>query len=97
MKLLTVHAAKGLEFPVVFLFGAEAIELPQDIENASAAEANWSRVLYVGMTRATDLLYLTYTRLKGAVEHATSLTEWASSVPIQMISTFNHSELLWRD
>ena len=76
VKLLTVHAAKGLEFPVVFLFGAEAIELPQTVETASAAEANWARVLYVGMTRATDLLYLTYTRLKGAVERATSLKAW---------------------
>ena len=76
VKLLTVHAAKGLEFPVVFLFGAEAISIPESLEEATALEANWARVLYVGMTRATDLLYVTYTRANRIVDRAAALKEW---------------------
>lgn len=76
VKLLTVHAAKGLEFPVVFLFGAEAIPVPETFQGASEAEANWARVLYVGMTRATDLLYVTYTRSNRLVDRAAKLKDW---------------------
>lgn len=48
MRLLTVHAAKGLEFPVVFLFGLEALRV--DSEDSDAA-LRFARVGYVGMTR----------------------------------------------
>lgn len=72
MKVLTVHAAKGLEFPVVFLFGSEAVQVPADFAQADEEEANKARTLYVGMTRATDILYLTYTKLKGLAERAAS-------------------------
>lgn len=76
VKLLTVHAAKGLEFSIVFLFGAEAIPIPKRFQDAAEAEANWARVLYVGMTRATDLLYVTYTKMNQIVERAAALKAW---------------------
>jgi superfamily I DNA/RNA helicase len=65
-----------LEFPVVFLFGAEAIPIPATLQNATEGEANWARVLYVGMTRATDLLYITYTRSNRIVDQAAALKAW---------------------
>jgi superfamily I DNA/RNA helicase len=60
VSLLTLHAAKGLEFPVVFITGLEDGLLPLhwgQADPASAAEER--RLLYVGMTRAKDQLILT--------------------------------------
>jgi superfamily I DNA/RNA helicase len=53
IKLLTMHASKGLEFPVVVLPGVG--QMPQPGE----AEADEARLLYVAATRATQSLYIT--------------------------------------
>lgn len=78
VKLLTVHSAKGLEFPVVFLFGVEALRVPETLEDAEVAQANFTRVAYVGMTRAKDLLYLTYTRPNVIVRRCLELADDAA-------------------
>ncbi|MBU0490839.1 MAG: UvrD-helicase domain-containing protein [Chloroflexi bacterium] len=63
VTLMTLHNAKGTEFRAVFIIGAEEGHIPhwrhQADENAIAEER---RVLYVGMTRAGQRLYLTSTR-----------------------------------
>ena len=74
VKLMTAHAAKGLEFAVVFLFGGEATKVPENLADAGDEEANRARVLFVAMTRATDLLYVTYTRPNLLVERAQDLS-----------------------
>ena len=65
VTLITLHSAKGLEFPVVFIAGIEEGLLP--ISRAVEAEAfdqtaleEERRLFYVGLTRAEKLLYLTY-------------------------------------
>lgn len=60
VSLLTLHAAKGLEFPVVFIVGAEDRLLPYQPPGREPAElAEERRLLYVGMTRAAGRLFIT--------------------------------------
>jgi len=62
VTLMTLHAAKGLEFPVVFIVGMEEGILPHArVYDAGIAELEEERRLaYVGMTRAREELHLTY-------------------------------------
>ena len=61
--MATIHAVKGLEFPVVFIAGLEegifphvrAMKTPEGMEEET-------RLAYVAMTRAMSVLYLTYAR-----------------------------------
>jgi len=61
VTLMTLHSAKGLEFPVVFITGLEETVLPHSRALYDAAEMEEERrLMYVGMTRAREELYLTY-------------------------------------
>jgi DNA helicase-2/ATP-dependent DNA helicase PcrA len=59
VSLLTLHAAKGLEFRVVFIVGLEDGILPLRFGPGDDALAEERRLFYVGMTRAEDHLILT--------------------------------------
>ncbi|MFA6435724.1 MAG: 3'-5' exonuclease, partial [Candidatus Gracilibacteria bacterium] len=63
VRLMTFHAAKGLEFPVVFLAGLEDGVVPY-LKHESTPEhlEEERRLFYVGMTRAMDRLYLSYAK-----------------------------------
>jgi DNA helicase-2/ATP-dependent DNA helicase PcrA len=60
VSLMTLHSAKGLEFPVVFVIGVEEGILPyfKAIDDVSEMQEE-RRLFYVGMTRAKDILCLT--------------------------------------
>jgi len=61
VTLMTLHSAKGLEFPVVFITGLEETILPHSRALYEAAEMEEERrLMYVGMTRAKEELFLTY-------------------------------------
>lgn len=63
VKLMTLHSAKGLEFPVVFLSGLEEGVFPHSRSRDSERELEEERRLcYVGMTRAQEQLFMTSAR-----------------------------------
>ena len=63
ITLMTMHAAKGLEFPVVFLCGLEQGLMPLQIDPTEAGDVEEERrLLYVGMTRAQRRLIMTHAR-----------------------------------
>ncbi len=73
VTLMTLHAAKGLEFPVVFMTGLEESILPHSraLYDQSDMEEE-RRLCYVGMTRAQQELYMIYASsrlLYGGVQH----------------------------
>ncbi len=59
VRLMTLHAAKGLEFPAVFVAGVNSGTLPLETQSRPADGEEERRLLFVGMTRAREELILT--------------------------------------
>ena len=69
VTLMTLHASKGLEFPVVFMAGLEEELMPHALALADGADEEAGaeeerRLMYVGMTRAKERLILTHARTR---------------------------------
>ncbi len=62
VSIMTLHASKGLEFNTVFIAGLEDGLIPYTIYRNEVDIDEERRLLYVGMTRAKELLYLTYAK-----------------------------------
>jgi DNA helicase-2/ATP-dependent DNA helicase PcrA len=89
VQLMSLHAAKGLEFPLIFLVGMEEGLFPhqRSLEEPGRLEEE-RRLCYVGMTRAMRRLYLSYAevrRLHGA-EHYTSPSRFLGEIPPELVN-----------
>ena len=62
VTLMTVHAAKGLEFPVVFIVGMEENLFPSQFAEKPSEVEEERRLLYVAITRAMERCYISFAR-----------------------------------
>ncbi|MBL6965212.1 MAG: UvrD-helicase domain-containing protein [Anaerolineales bacterium] len=87
--LLTLHAAKGLEFPVVFIIGLNDGTLPhiRSFEDPEAMHEE-RRLLYVGITRAEDQLYLLYAlnRFNYGYMESADPSRYLEDIPLELVS-----------
>ncbi len=88
VQLMTLHSAKGLEFPLVFLCGLEEGLFPHQMSmNEPGRLEEERRLCYVGMTRAREQLYLTYAearRLYGQ-EHYSRPSRFIGEIPAELV------------
>lgn len=86
--MMTLHSAKGLEFPVVFITGMEEGLFPSELVRTDPDEINEERRLaYVGITRAKQKLYLTKTKtrmLYGATTYRRE-SRFVGEIPSQLV------------
>ncbi len=88
VQLMTLHSAKGLEFPLVFLCGLEEGLFPHQMSlNDHGGLEEERRLCYVGITRARQHLFLTHAecrRLHGKENHPTP-SRFISEIPSELI------------
>lgn len=85
--LLTLHSAKGLEFPIVFITGLEDGLLPHSRSFDEPEEmAEERRLAYVGLTRAEDRVFLTYAfrRVRWGSSEATVPSRFLEDIPEEL-------------
>lgn len=90
VTLMTIHAAKGLEFDEVFVVGMEEGLFPHSRSMLDAAEIEEERRLaYVGMTRAREKLYLSYAtkRLYFGTTSSNLVSRFVVDIPEELISS----------
>ena len=96
VRLMTVHAAKGLEFPCVFIVGMEEGLFPFFYDEDGVRDAEEERRLcYVAMTRAQDRLYCSYARRRnvfGSWRNARQ-SSFLSDVPGHLLAPMNGAVL----
>ncbi|WP_250461649.1 DNA helicase II [Microbulbifer litoralis] len=88
VQLMTLHSAKGLEFPLVFMAGVEENLFPHKMSAQEPGRMEEERRLcYVGITRAMQKLYITYAesrRLFGT-ENFNTPSRFVSEIPAQLV------------
>ncbi|MBU9721265.1 MULTISPECIES: DNA helicase PcrA [Bacillaceae] len=90
--LMTLHSAKGLEFPVVFLLGLEEGVFPHSRSLMEQAEMEEERRLaYVGITRAEEELYLTRARMRTLFGRTNSnpASRFLKEIPEELMESIN--------
>jgi DNA helicase-2/ATP-dependent DNA helicase PcrA len=88
VQLMTLHSAKGLEFPLVFLAGMEENLFPHrmSLEEPGRLEEE-RRLCYVGITRAMQKLYITYaeTRRMHGNENFNAPSRFIREIPAELL------------
>ncbi len=100
VTLMTVHSAKGLEFPVVFLTGLEDGLFPfyNSLQNKNELEEE-RRLFYVGLTRAKENVFLLYAnnrRRSGAEQFYGLVSRFVREIPEDYLENINFSSALTR-
>jgi DNA helicase-2/ATP-dependent DNA helicase PcrA len=88
VSLLTLHTAKGLEFPVVFMIGMEEGIFPHSRSLSDPEQmAEERRLAYVGLTRAKDRLYLVraFRRSNYGFEELTIPSRFLADIPAELL------------
>ncbi len=86
VALTTLHSAKGLEFPIVFIIGLNQDILPHVHESDGPNDVSEERRLfYVGITRAEKALYLTYSSHKGLSDEMLAPSEFLAELPDHLL------------
>jgi DNA helicase-2/ATP-dependent DNA helicase PcrA len=87
VRLMTVHAAKGLEFPTVFITGLEEGLFPYESTDEDRDQEEERRLMYVALTRAKEKLYLTYAsyRTVFGAQTATEPSQFLRDVPGELM------------
>lgn len=95
VTLMTLHSAKGLEFPVIFLVGMEEGVFPHNrsLEHRSELEEE-RRLCYVGITRARELLYLSHCceRTLYGFTRSNPPSRFLQELPADLIGTYDPLE-----
>lgn len=96
VSLITMHASKGLEFPMVYIVGLEQGILPhkRSIEENTTDEER--RLLYVGITRAEERLTLTYcsTRRKYGDKITCDPSSFLTELDLTYVETLDYDEIM---
>ncbi len=97
ITLLTLHNAKGLEFPFVFLAGLEDGLFPHSRSlNSEAAMEEERRLCYVGMTRAEKRLYITWAKYRrrfgGGEQERSIASRFLREVPSELVLNLSPEE-----
>jgi DNA helicase-2/ATP-dependent DNA helicase PcrA len=91
VTLMTLHNAKGLEFPVVFIAGLEEGLLPHrtSVEEGGRALEEERRLFYVGLTRAQQRVWLTAALIRHGWEgpNRRVLSRFVSEIPARCLET----------
>jgi ATP-dependent DNA helicase Rep len=91
VQLLTLHAAKGLEFPYVYLTGFEEGVLPHHSSEADEAVHEERRLAYVGITRAQKLLNISHARQRK------KQGDMAACAPSRFLTELPADDLVWNN
>jgi len=96
VTLITLHAAKGLEFPHVYLIGLEEGLLPHDRSKVEGTVDEERRLLYVGITRARQTLALTWcrNRMKYGSAMPCAASSFVKELPPETIEHTNATQIL---
>ncbi len=89
VKLMTCHAAKGLEFKAVFVVGVEDELFPHKNASCQAQIEEERRLFYVAITRAKDELYLSHTsmRTRGKTVRTATPSRFLKDIPRELTSS----------
>lgn len=91
VKLMTVHASKGLEFPYIFIVGLEQDLFPHHFESSekdNSDDEEERRLFYVALTRAEDQIFLSHATIRyiHGEQHLQEPSEFLKDIPEEIVN-----------